>query len=162
MQNYLNHASSLLGRDVLSGEGMALLFLATVISAQLVYLVAKSLTQGHAEYRPSLVLCILTLLMVPLAMIGLEMGLAHADVSLRRLWLMFLSLILPGLLVTSFLAARSFRCNACSGALSILPAMIFIFIFINLLNHFDKVLISGGEKAGFIKERTAELDQLLK
>jgi len=161
LSGYLDQAGRILGYDVLSIEAGVILFLATVVATQMIYMVANSLSNGNAEYLRSLVLCAITLLLAPLALSVLEAGLARLEVGLGFGWLTLLSLLLPGLLVTSFLTARSFRCSFLCGALSVLPAMVFWFLLIILLHQVEESLDSGGEKAESILGRTQELDQIL-
>lgn len=161
VQNYLQHASKILGRDALSFDGMVVLALATAASAQVIYIVANSLYRESLSYPRSLIICALTVILAPLMLFGLEFGLQLADANLQPWWKIFLSLIVPGFLVCSAFSPGKWVDNFFAATFTVLPSMGLWFLLIILLNQGGEALTSSGEKAGSIRERTQTLNKWL-
>ena len=161
MQNYLMTASDIIGRSVTSIAGCLILVVTTLIAAQIFYMAANSVSNGNAEFLRSLLLCGLTLLLAPLTLMGLESLAAQQDISLPSWAFSLGALLLPALIVTSVLTAKSFRCSVLSGVIPGIPAMILWVLLIILLNQVADTIQSGSEKAKSIQERAQELDQII-
>ena len=161
LDDYLQTASSMLGRSVTQWEGLGLLIIGVAISALLLNMVSSSLSEGRAEAVPSILISILILSSSPLFYRAFSSESVGFSELMSGRALMTLSLCSSALILGACLAAKWFKMSLLSGIMSVIPFTIFWILLIILLNQFGDALHSGEERMESIRGRTVELHELM-